>query len=127
MPLLKRASLLFFIGIAFYISCAPRVSKKTFVQEGYASYYGNEFRDKRTASGEIYDPQKLTAAHPTLPFNTYVKVTNLENGRSVVVRINDRGPFKKKRIIDLSLKAAEMLDMVAKGVVRVRIEVIAWP
>ncbi|MDI6850807.1 MAG: septal ring lytic transglycosylase RlpA family protein [bacterium] len=107
--------------------CAPRKTSREYVQIGYASYYGKEFRGRKTASGEKYDPKKLTAAHPTLPFNTYVKVTNLENGKSVIVRINDRGPFKKGRIIDLSEKAAELLDMKIKGVVLIKLEVVAWP
>lgn len=111
----------------YFLACAPRVSRKTFVEIGIASYYGSEFKGKKTASGERFDPNKLTAAHPTLPFNTYVRVTNLENGRSVIVRINDRGPFKKKRIIDVSNRAAEILDMVGKGTAKVKVEVVAWP
>ncbi len=70
---------------------------------------------------------KLTAAHRKLPFGTYVKVTNLENGRSVIVRINDRGPFKKNRIIDLSYEAAKRLGIISKGVAHVKLEVIKWP
>ncbi len=94
---------------------------------GIASYYGKEFKGRRTASGEIFDPEKLTAAHPRLPFNTYVKVTNLENGRSVIVRINDRGPFKNGRIIDVSQKAAEILGFKNRGICKVKIEVVSWP
>ncbi len=93
-------------------------------QRGKASYYDDSFAGKRTASGEIYNPKKLTAAHRTLPFGTRVRVINLFNDKSVIVRINDRGPFIKSRIIDLSRAAAERLDMIENGVVEVFIEVI---
>lgn len=96
-------------------------------EEGVASWYGAEFHGKRTASGEIYDMFALTAAHRRLPFGTLVEVTNLENGRKVVVRINDRGPFKKGRIIDLSYAAARRLGMVEQGTARVRLRVIRRP
>ncbi|MBN1593815.1 MAG: septal ring lytic transglycosylase RlpA family protein [Candidatus Coatesbacteria bacterium] len=107
--------------------CCSRKSKlKDGVQYGYASWYGGKFHGRKTANGERYDMFAMTAAHRTLPFDTYVRVTNLENGRSVVVRINDRGPFKdeKKRIIDLSLAAARELDMLEAGVVEVKLEVL---
>ena len=93
-------------------------------QTGQASWYGEKFNNTRTASGEKFDMNKLTAAHPTLPFNTIVRVENLNNGRTVKVRINDRGPFIKGRIIDLSRKAAEKLDMIREGVAPVRIEIL---
>lgn len=92
--------------------------------EGLASWYGPGFAGRRTASGEVFDPAQLTAAHRTLPFGTRVRVTNLANGRSVEVRITDRGPFKPDRIIDLSRGAAEALDMLRSGVARVRVEPI---
>jgi rare lipoprotein A len=93
-------------------------------QEGKAVYYGSVFQGRATASGEPYDENKLTAAHRTLPFGTIVRVTNLANQRSVVVKINDRGPFgKKDRIIDLSLAAAKALGMVKAGVAAVVLEV----
>ncbi|MBN2317882.1 MAG: septal ring lytic transglycosylase RlpA family protein [Acidobacteria bacterium] len=91
---------------------------------GKASWYGEKFHNKRTASGEKFNMRKLTAAHRTLPFNTIVRVENLKNGRKVDVRINDRGPFVEGRIIDLSRKAAEKLDMIRDGVVTVRLEVL---
>lgn len=94
------------------------------VEEGIASYYGDEFDGRVTASGEIFDKDELTAAHKTLPFDTIVKVTNLNNKREVIVRINDRGPYKEGRIIDLSEAAAERLRMIEHGMVKVRIEVI---
>jgi rare lipoprotein A len=91
---------------------------------GYASYYSDQFHGKPTASGEIYDKGQLTAAHPTFPFGSLVAVHNLKNGKTVVVRINDRGPFKEGRIIDLSKSAAEALDMIADGIVEVEIELV---
>lgn len=92
--------------------------------EGLASYYAHEFHGRTTSSGERYDMYALTAAHRSLPFNTRVRVTNLENERSVEVRINDRGPFKEGRVIDLSLKAAMEIGLIAKGTAPVRIEIL---
>ena len=93
-----------------------------FRQEGIASWYGGEFNGRTTASGEIYDANQLTAAHPTLPFGTLVRVTNMTNMRQVTVRINDRGPFVAARIIDLSMAAAAALDMLYTGQAHVVIE-----
>ena len=93
-------------------------------QVGVASWYGGKFHGRTTASGEPYDMHAMTAAHPSLPFGTKVRVTNLENGRSVVLRINDRGPFAKRRIIDVSRHAAEHLGFLRAGLARVRVEVI---
>ncbi|ROL55758.1 septal ring lytic transglycosylase RlpA family protein [Bacteroidetes/Chlorobi group bacterium Naka2016] len=95
---------------------------KNFVEEGLASYYSDEFVGRTTANGEIYNPVLLTAAHRSLPFGTKVKVTNLKNGREVIVIINDRGPFVQGRIIDLSKQAAKILNFLQEGIVRVRIE-----
>jgi rare lipoprotein A len=95
--------------------------------EGIASWYGSEFYGRPTASGEIYRGNELTAAHKTLPLNTYVKVINLENGKSVIVRINDRGPFMKGRIIDLSYAAAKKIDMIEKGTAPVRLRILSRP
>lgn len=94
------------------------------VEEGGASYYAHKFHGRTTASGEIYDENKMTAAHKTLPFGTTVRVTNLANGKKVVVRINDRGPFVEGRIIDLSYRAAGELGMHAAGVVDARVEIL---
>lgn len=105
----------------------PGVAQEKFT--GKASYYGGKFHGRVTASGEIYNQNDLTAAHKTLPFGTVVKVTNEYNGKSVELRINDRGPFVKGRIIDVSTKAAEILGMIAAGVVDVTVEVLegkAW-
>jgi rare lipoprotein A len=91
---------------------------------GHASWYGHEFARRPTASGERFDPEKLTGAHRTLPLGTRVRVTNLLNGRSVLVTINDRGPYMRRREIDLSFRAARALGMVRRGVARVRIELV---
>jgi rare lipoprotein A len=103
---------------------APAANPAPFSQVGLASWYGPDFNHKLTAKGERYDKNALTAAHRTLPLNTRVRVTNLDNGRSVIVRINDRGPFAGDRIIDLSEKAARALGMAKDGVAHVRIEQI---
>lgn len=91
---------------------------------GLASWYGRPYHGRRTSSGEIYDMNGMTAAHRTLPYGTMVRVENLDNGKQVQVRINDRGPFAKGRIIDLSYAAAEAIDMVQSGTARVRLQVI---
>jgi rare lipoprotein A len=93
-------------------------------QVGVASWYGKYFDGKPTASGEPYDMNDLTAAHPSLPLGTFVKVTNLRNGRSVVVRVNDRGPVVDGRIIDLSYNAAKVIEMKGRGVQRVRLDLV---
>ena len=95
------------------------------VERGKASWYGGRFQGRKTASGERFDQRDLTAAHKTLRFGTRVRVINEENGRSVVVRINDRGPYGRGRIIDLSRAAAERIDMIRAGVVTVTVEVLS--
>lgn len=95
------------------------------IQYGLASWYGRERHGQRTASGEIYDNGRLTAAHRTAPFGTYALVTNLENGRTVRVRINDRGPGVAGRVLDLSYAAARQLEMIRTGVTRVKVEFLA--
>ena len=94
------------------------------IASGLASFYGKELAGNRTASGEIFDPEKLTAAHRTLRFGSNVRVTNLANGRSVIVRINDRGPFHKSRIIDISQAAARKIAMHSNGTARVQLELL---
>lgn len=132
------------LGIGLLASgCAPTVARAeggeqvhamaapstvtSFRQAGLASWYGPGFAGRRTANGEIFDPSQLTAAHRELPFNSLVRVTNDRNGRSVVVRINDRGPFKGARIIDLSRASAEAIEMVGSGVAHVKLEVLTLP
>lgn len=95
-----------------------------FTQTGFASFYNRNLSGKMTASGEKYLPGKLTGAHRALPFGTLVKVTDLANGKSVTVRINDRGPHSAKRIIDLSGSAAKAIGLVRKGIAKVRIEIV---
>jgi len=96
-------------------------------ETGLASWYGHPYHGRRAANGEIYDMEKLTAAHRTLPFDTWLRVVNLDNSKTVEVRITDRGPFIEGRIIDLSHAAARAIDMIGPGIARVRIEVIRTP
>jgi rare lipoprotein A len=91
---------------------------------GQASYYADKFHGKKTANGEIFNMYAKTAAHKYFPFNTIIEVTNQQNGKSVVVRINDRGPFKKGRILDLSYQAAMEIDMIREGIVEVKLKVL---
>ena len=98
--------------------------KRTRRLYGYASWYGPNFLNKLTANGEKFDPAKFTAAHRKLPFGTYVRVTRLDSQKSIIVRINDRGPYKWRRIIDLTTAAAEKLDMIEIGIARVRVDVL---
>lgn len=107
-------------GIWYY----PLPTAEGYAERGYGSWYGPGFHAKRTANGEIYDMHGVTAAHKTLPLGTHVKVTNLKNQRSIIVRVNDRGPFVAGRIIDLSLGAAEQLGMARTGVVPVHVEAV---
>lgn len=130
-----RAASIFAFGWLFVVviaacshSAAPKKTAtgggRAGVQEGMASWYGGSLHGGPTASGERFDKNAMTAAHRTLPMNTRVRVTSKRNGRTVVVRINDRGPYGKGRIIDLSEAAAKRLDMIDAGVVPVRVEVI---
>lgn len=96
-------------------------------EEGFASYYHNRFHGRKAASGYVHDNDDFVAAHRTLPFGTFVRVTNLKNMKSVIVSIMDRGPRRKSRIIDVSESAAEVLDFIKAGVTRVRIEVVPGP
>lgn len=102
-------------------------TKKHWYQVGKASWYGPHFQGKETASGETFDMYDLTAAHRTLPLGSVVRVTNLKNGNQVTVRINDRGPVYRSRIIDLSYKAAKLLGLKSEGIQTVRLEVVAVP
>jgi rare lipoprotein A len=112
----------------------PKKSKSTdippsgiYTEEGNASWYGAPFHGRKASNGEVYDMNKMTAAHRTLPFSSMVRVTNLNNGKSTVVRITDRGPFVDNRIIDLSRAAAQEIESIGPGVVPVRIEVLSGP
>jgi rare lipoprotein A len=121
----KGRYLILFSGILLISTCTHiRYREPANVQTGMASWYGPDFHGKTTSNAEVYNMYDLTAAHRTLPFDTYVIVTNLNNGKSVTVRINDRGPFVEGRVIDLSYAAARIIDAVESGVVPVKLEVI---
>jgi len=115
------------LSVLILSGCRPKVDyfPGGAVQTGVASWYGGEFHGKKTSNREIYDMNDLTAAHNTLPFGSTVMVTNMNTGKSVVVRINDRGPFVKNRVIDLSYAAAKAIDMIGTGTAPVRIEVLS--
>lgn len=117
-----KAIIILFIGILFTFE---NKAQKSYVKTGIASFYADKFEGRQTANGEIYYHAKRTAAHRTLPFGSIVKVTNLENNKYVVVRVNDRGPFVDNRIIDLSKSAAKELGFVKKGLAKVNVELIA--
>jgi peptidoglycan lytic transglycosylase len=123
----RRAGLLLLVllGFALRFGATPAAAEQPVELRSkvvHASYYGDEFAWRPTASGEPYDPSKLSAAHRTLPLGTRLKVTNLKNGRSVLVTINDRGPYVSPRELDLSLGAARKLGIIRQGVARVLIE-----
>ena len=113
-----------FTGIFLFLFLSAVTSAVAEQNVGYASWYGQKHHGKRTASGERFDMNSHTAAHRNLKFGTKVRVSNLENGKSTVVEINDRGPFVKKRIIDLSYAAASELEFVRDGTCRVRLEIL---
>lgn len=115
----RSAIFVYLVLVLALVGCGEPSS----VEEGIASFYADSFHGSKTASGEIYDKGAMTAAHRTLPFDTKVKVTNLENGRSVSVRINDRGPHVEGRVIDLSGAAARKLRMTETGTAKVRLEI----
>jgi len=102
----------------------PMTSLKQYTATGYATWYGKKYHGNKTSIGEVYDMYKMTAAHKTLPLPCYVKVTNLKNDKTVIVRVNDRGPFVKDRIIDLSYAAANRLEIIEKGSELVKVELI---
>ena len=126
---IKTLMLAGILAIGLIMSCstskkANKSSKSKVYQKGEASWYGPGFNGRLTANGEKFNMYKLTAAHKKLPFGTRVKVTNLNNGKSVIVRINDRGPFVKERVIDLSKKAAQSIGMIKAGHVPVKIYIL---
>ncbi|MGE5798533.1 MAG: septal ring lytic transglycosylase RlpA family protein [Ignavibacteria bacterium] len=139
-PQKRNAALVFSLFSFIFFSCSSGrfASDKDYGKSGLennrilktsetiASYYADEYHGKKTASGEIYNMYDLTAAHINYPLGTVVRVTNLRNNRSVVLRINDRKPEGKNRDIDISYKAASELDMIDEGIVKVRIDIIKW-
>ncbi|MGB7054094.1 MAG: septal ring lytic transglycosylase RlpA family protein [bacterium] len=112
------------IVLCLYTCCCLFGAGTGSAEYGMASYYGDDFHGRKTASGEVFDQWKLTCAHRDLPFGTRLKVTNLQNKKSVLVRVNDRGPWVSGRLIDLSYAAAKKIDMIKKGVVKVKIEIV---
>jgi peptidoglycan lytic transglycosylase len=110
----------YFVGGRMYV---PQYNPH-YTAVGRASWYGEDFRGRYTANGEIFDIDGITAAHPTMPLPSYARVTNLENGRSLIVRVNDRGPYAHNRIIDLSVRAAKLLDFYRRGTATVRVEYV---
>lgn len=114
---------LIFVFSLFFLS-PDKTQNQQFSEKGFASYYGTRFHGKLTASGEKFNMHALTAAHKKLPFNTLVRIKNLKNGKSVVVRINDRGPYIKGRIIDLSYGAAKKIGLIKVGTTCVELEVV---
>jgi len=119
---------LYIIGTVFIVSVAVLFSLfGPYYETGIASWYGPGFDGNLTANGEVYDMNGISAAHKTLPFGTLVRVIDRETGRSIVVRINDRGPFVQGRIIDLSKGAAEKLGMVERGIIQVGLRIVRWP
>ncbi|MBN3004007.1 rare lipoprotein A [Chromobacterium alkanivorans] len=122
-PLIKSANLPY---TALGMSFRPDTREKPYQATGRASWYGKQFHGRKTSSGEKYDMFAMTAAHPTLPIPSYARVTNLNNGKSVVVRVNDRGPFHKSRLMDLSYAAAYRLGFIKQGSAKIAIERV-WP
>lgn len=126
---MRNYGIYLFILVVVSIKCGKPGStslKSVFIAEGKSSWYGPGFQGKKTASGEKFDMNALTAAHKQLEFGTFVRVKNIENNKEVIVRINDRGPASKKRIIDLSKKAAENIDLVKNGIAKVRLEISGY-
>jgi rare lipoprotein A len=130
---LRVAALALLVAVAACTAVPPlpappapaAVEQPTYAETGMASWYGRDHQGKKTAAGERFDMNQLTAAHRTLPLNTTVRVTNIDNQKTVKVRINDRGPYVRTRIIDLSSRAARALDIVDDGTAKVRLEVFA--
>ncbi|MBK0403160.1 septal ring lytic transglycosylase RlpA family protein [Adhaeribacter sp. BT258] len=126
---LRRLNYVFsFILIIFFaLNISAFATGKGKTQTGTASWYGTKYHGRKSSNGEVYNKNKLTAAHPSLPFGTQVKVTNLANNQSVIVRITDRGPFKGRRLIDLSEAAARKIDMIRSGTAKVEMEILSQP
>jgi rare lipoprotein A len=114
---------IFLFAALVIIACQKGFSQTSEI--GLASFYNDKFEGKKTASGQVYDQRKLTAAHRTLPFNTRLRVTNLKNKRTIIVTVNDRGPFVKGRILDLSKAAAIKLDFIENGVTKIMLEILS--
>ena len=123
-PAASLTLLLFLVGCASHRNYSPQEDLASYSESGKASYYAMKFQSRKTASGEKFDNYAMTAAHKSLPFGTKVIVTNLKNGKTVTVRINDRGPFVKGRIIDLSRAAFAKIEDIDRGLAEVKIRVV---
>jgi rare lipoprotein A len=121
---MRNASIYLFLWVCWSLQAVSAQSQAPSTEQGKASYYASKFDGRPTANGETFSNTQLTAAHPSLAFNTLVKVTNMSNGKSVVVRINDRGPHTKARVLDMSKAAAKEIDMISAGIAPVQLEVI---
>ena len=124
---MQKLSLTLAITCLLIFTSAVQSASVGDTETGIAAYYSNVFQGRRTASGERYDKNAYTAAHKRLPYGTRIRITNLENDKSVVVKINDRGPRSKKRMLDVSRRAAQDLGFIQKGLTKVRLEVIEAP
>ena len=123
---MKKKYILLILIVSLFMPLSSN-SSENYPQYGNASWYGGKFHGRTTASGERFNKYEFTAAHRKLPFGTIIKVTNMRNGKEVYVRINDRGPFIKGRVLDLSLASAEALHFNRRGVIRVKIEIVSLP
>ena len=121
---IKSIVLIIILSFFFLLSSG---SVENYPQYGNASWYGGKFHGRKTANGERFNKHGFTGAHKKLPFGTIIRVTNLRNGKEVYIRVNDRGPFAKGRIVDLSLAAAEVIGFNGRGVIKVKIEVVTLP
>lgn len=128
---LGRQTLILATGVALLLGALPALpatrSEPGVVQRGIASFYHDSLHGRRTASGQVYNKDEMSAAHRTLPLGTKVRVTDVASGRSILVRINDRGPFVRGRIIDLSRRAASELKLIRRGIAPVKVEVVSLP
>lgn len=122
LEIMNKSSILLLLSCFLLVACQTLGTGTG--MSGKASYYAHQYHGRPTASGEPYNMYAMTAAHPSLPFGTLLRVTNLQNGRSVLVRVNDRGPYKPGRVVDVSLAAAEQLGLILPGTAEVRLEVV---
>jgi rare lipoprotein A len=125
--MINKTSLVMVAALLATISSSAFAAKPGQIENGIASYYHDSLHGNKTASGQIYDKNKISAAHKSLPLGTRVRVTDLRTGKSIEARVNDRGPFVKGRIIDLSRKAAKELGLLKKGITKVKVEVLSVP
>jgi rare lipoprotein A len=125
--MINKTSLVVVAALLATISSSAFAAKPGQIENGIASYYHDSLHGNKTASGQIYDKNKISAAHKSLPLGTRVRVTDLRTGKSIEARVNDRGPFVKGRIIDLSRKAAKELGLLKKGITKVKVEVLSVP